>query len=222
VSASVPSSRASFSRHGPWVPAGLLGWIRVDDIDSAVFAQFLLINGVVLALYEAIPEELALRGSMRTNLRDGWGLVIATLLTTAAFPFIGAVVAPVKWAVIAALGGGSGELRIFPAGNDPAVYVVQLVLFGLALVAARRLPLPGALFTAMAFHWAQLSVTRALFGGRSWAPSGLTIMMVEPDAIVLVLVHIVLAGCVLIGLRLFLQRRLGAFAPSNGVPEMSH
>ena len=55
-----------------WVPAWLAGWIRVDGLDLGAFMVFLLLTGLVLALYEALPEELALRGYMWTNLRDGW------------------------------------------------------------------------------------------------------------------------------------------------------
>ncbi|MCC3290864.1 CPBP family intramembrane metalloprotease [Arthrobacter sp. zg-Y1110] len=189
-----------------WLPAGLVGWIRVEELNVAAFLGFLLLNGVVLALYEALPEELALRGYVWTNLRDGWGLAVATLVTTALFPFIGLVVGPVRWAITTVLGGDGGGIEVFPAGNDPIIYIVQLVLFGLALVAARRIPVPGALLVAVAFHWTQLTVTRTMLGGTGWLDSGWTITWVEPDAIALVLVHIVLAGVVFIAVRRIKRR----------------
>ncbi|MCQ1995795.1 CPBP family intramembrane metalloprotease [Arthrobacter sp. zg-Y1171] len=192
-----------------WLPAGLAGWIRVEQLDLAAFLGFLLLNGVVLALYEALPEELALRGYVWTNLRDGWGLAVATLVTTALFPFVGVVVGPVRWAITTVLGGDGGGIEVFPAGNDPIVYIVQLVLFGLALVAARRIPVPGALLVAVAFHWTQLTVTRTILGGTGWLDSGWTIVWVEPDAIAMVLVHIILAGVAFIAVRRRLQRRAG-------------
>jgi hypothetical protein len=191
-----------------WLPAGRLGWIRVDALDLAAFAIFLLLKGVVLALYEAVPEELALRGYAWTNLRDGLGLVTATLLTTALFPFLGVVIAPVRTLLAIVTGGDPGPLRVFPQGQDPAVYVVQLVLFGLALVAARRIPVEGALLVAVAFHWTQLTVTRIVLGGTGWAPSGWDVAFVEPDAIALVLVHIVLAGLAFVVIRRVAERRL--------------
>jgi hypothetical protein len=190
-----------------WIPAGLAGWIRVDDLDLAAFAGFLLLNGVVLALYEAIPEELALRGYVWTNLRDGGGLVAATVVTTALFPFLGVVIEPMRWLVATVTGSAPRPFSVFPAGNDALVYVIQLVLFGLALVAARRVPLEGALVIAMAFHWTQLTVTRTVVGGTGWLSSGWSIAFVEPDAIALVLVHIVLAGLVFVGVRKALERR---------------
>ncbi|CAQ02581.1 CPBP family intramembrane glutamic endopeptidase [Clavibacter sepedonicus] len=185
-----------------WVPAGLLGWIRVDDLDLVAFAGFLLLNGIVLAFYEAIPEELAFRGYMWTNLRDGLGLVAATILTTALFPLLSVVIAPVRWIVDVLTGADPDPLSVTPgSGQDPIVFVVQLVLFGLALIAARRIPVEGAVLVAVAFHWTQLTVTRAVLGGMSWTPSFGDVVFVEPDAIVLVLVHIVLGGAVFVAVR---------------------
>ncbi|WP_052129301.1 type II CAAX prenyl endopeptidase Rce1 family protein [Clavibacter michiganensis] len=195
-----------------WVPAGLVGWIRVDAIDLAAFVGFLLLNGVVLALYEAIPEELALRGLMWTELRDGTGLLVATLVTTALFPLIGIVVAPVRSAVALVTGGVADPLRFFPVGMDPVAYVVQLAVFGLALVAARRIPVEGALLVAMAFHWTQLTVTRTVLGGTGWATSGWDVAFVDPDAIVLVLAHSALAGIVFVAVRRGMSRREGSAA----------
>jgi hypothetical protein len=190
-----------------WVPAGLLGWIRVDGIDLAAFVGFLLLNGVLLALYEAIPEELALRGYMWTNLRDGTGLVVATLVTTALFPAIGVVIASGEWLVLTIAGSDPGPFEPLPGGIDPIAYVLQLVLFGLAVIAARRVPVEGALVIAMAFHWTQLTVNRVLLGGTGWGSSGWDVAFVEPDAIALVLVHSMLAGLVFVAVRKRMERR---------------
>lgn len=199
-----------------WIPAGLLGWIRVDGVDLAAFAGFLLLNGVILALYEAIPEELALRGYMWTNLRDGTGLVVATLVTTALFPATGVVIESGRWIVRTIAGSDPGAFTPIPDGNDAIVYVLQLGLFGLALIAARRIPMEGALLIAMAFHWTQLTVTRVLLGGMAWASSGWEIAIVEPDAIALVLVHIVLAGLVFVAVRRRMERRRPELRPTRG------
>lgn len=198
---------AAFTGLLVWAPAAMAGWIRVEELDVGVFLGFVLLNGVVLALYEALPEELALRGYAWTNLRDGWGMVVATVVTTALFPFIGVVVGPVRWAITTVSGADGGNIEVFPGGNDPFAYIAQLVLFGLALVAARRIPLPGALLIAIAFHWTQLTITRTVLGGTGWLDSGWTITWVEPDAIALVLVHIVLAGMIFIAIRRRLHSR---------------
>ncbi|MBO0983738.1 type II CAAX prenyl endopeptidase Rce1 family protein [Rathayibacter sp. SD072] len=189
-----------------WLPAAVAGWIRVEAVDPLAFAGFLLLNGLVITLYEALPEELALRGSMWTDLRDGWGLVVATAATTALFPLLVLVIGPVEWAVTTLVGGTAAAPSPIPSGSDPIAYVLQLVLFGLALVAARRLPVEGPLLVAIAFHATQLTVTRTLLGGMPWAPSGWTVEFVEPDAIALVLVHVVVAGAAFTGLRWSLQR----------------
>ncbi|MDN3904824.1 hypothetical protein [Arthrobacter sp. YD2] len=65
---------AAFTGLLVWAPAAMAGWIRVEELDVGVFLGFVLLNGVVLALYEALPEELSLRGYAWTNLRDGWGM----------------------------------------------------------------------------------------------------------------------------------------------------
>ncbi|MEO7587053.1 MAG: hypothetical protein ABIS84_03390 [Arachnia sp.] len=187
-----------------WAPALLAGWIRVDAIDLGAFAWFLLINGLALLFYEALPEELALRGYAWTNLRDGWGTTTATVMTTALFPFGGIVITGVAAGVVAALGADGAGVSAFPA--DPVVYIAQLVPFGLALIAARRMPIRGALFVAVAFHWTQLTVTRTLLGGMGWVGSGWSTTLVEPDAAALVLVHIILAGAMFVALRLLLTR----------------
>lgn len=175
-----------------WLPAAALGWIRFDQIDALAVGRFLALNGLALLFYEALPEELALRGYTWTNLRDGFSTTIASVLTTLLFPLGGVLVTGIAAGITAVLGTQAVPIRWFP--GDPAVYVLQLTLFGLALIAARRLPLRGALFTAVGFHWMQLTITRALLGGLGWVPSGLEVTFVAPDAIALVLVHIVLGG----------------------------
>lgn len=181
-----------------WVPAALVGWIGIESVDLGAFVGFLLLNAVVLALYEALPEELALRGYVWTNLRDGWGVAIATVLTTALFPLSIAVASVVAAGVGLVLGTPTMEPTWSPGGQDPISYYLQLIVFGLALIAARRLPIEGALIVAMAFHVTQLTVTRTLLGGSGWLDSGWMISWHEPDAIALVLVHSILAGVVFV------------------------
>ena len=175
-----------------WAPAFLFGWVRLEALDLSAFVSFLALNGLALLFYEALPEELALRGYLWTNLRDGFGTAVATLLTTILFPLGGIVVTGVAAGITALFGTETSPVSFFPA--DPVVYLIQLTLFGLALIAARRVPLPGALFAAVAFHWAQLTVTRTMLGGLGWTQPGWDLTFVQPDAIALVLVHIVLGG----------------------------
>lgn len=187
-----------------WVPAGLAGWIRVDAIEPSTFVTFLVLNGFALLFFEALPEELAYRGYVWTNLRDGWGLIVATVVTTALFPLGAPVSSLVSAGVITAFGSPTRWTLAFP--GDPVTYVVQLILFGLALIAARRIPLEGALFIAVAFHWTQLTINRVLLNGLSWVDSGWSVTLVQPDAILLVAVHIILAGVTFAVIRRLLPR----------------
>lgn len=187
-----------------WVPAALLGWIRVDAFDGATFAVFLVLNGIALLFYEALPEELALRGYTWTNLRDGFGTTLATIGTTALFPFGGVLITGVAAAITAVAGTSAIPVTFFP--SEAVAYVLQLTLMGLALVAARRIPVPGAVFVAVACHWCVLTIVRALLGGSGWAPSGVEVTFVQPDAIALVLVHMVLCGLMFIAVRRARQR----------------
>jgi hypothetical protein len=190
-----------------WWPAVLAGWVRVDGVDLTTHVRFLLLNGLALLLFEALPEELALRGYTWTNLRDGWGAGTATLLSTALFPFSAGMSSVVSAGVTGLLGTRPLPLQAFP--DDPVVYVLQLLVFGLALVAARRVRVPAALWVAIAFHWTQLTVTRTLLGGLGWVDSGWRVTFVQPDALALVLVHVVVAGALFVALRHLHQRRGG-------------
>ena len=201
-----------------WVPAVLAGWVRIDHVDVTAFAGFLGVGGVVLVLYEALPEELALRGYTWTNLRDGWGTASATAVTTALFPLTTLAAGLVAAAVVGLSGGSPDPILSFP-GGDALAYVVQLVFFGLALTAARRTPLPGALFAAVAFHWTSLTVTRTLLGGLSWLPSGWTVTLVEPDAIALVLVQVVVGGLLFLWFR---AAGRGSAEPAPGSAPTTH
>ncbi|GEK20563.1 CPBP family glutamic-type intramembrane protease [Cellulomonas xylanilytica] len=185
-----------------WVPAWLLGWVEVGTPDPRALLWFFVVNTVVLLLFEALPEELALRGYTWTTIRDGWRTAAATVITTALFPFTSLVISSAHWATATLLGSAPDAPTVFPAGSDPVAYVVQLVVFGLVLVAARRVPLRGALLVAVAFHVGQLTVNRFVLGGTGWLPTGVDVTLAHPDVILLVLVHLAVSGLVFVLVRL--------------------
>lgn len=197
-----------------WVPAAAFGWIRIERVDLADLFAFLAINTVVLLLYEAVPEELALRGYGWTTVRESWAPFIATITITVLFCLSSALISVFHTATALVVGVEANGISLVPPGNDPIAYLLQIVLFGLALIAARRLPLPGALFAAIAFHLTQLTVNRIILGGLGWIESGVRIDLVEPDAIALVLVHIALSGILFIIVRRWMERRSAASAES--------
>lgn len=195
-----------------WAPAAALGWIRIERIDLADFLAFLAINTLVLLLYEAVPEELALRGYGWTSIRDVWAPYIATIAITVLFCLSSALISVFQTSSALITGIEANGISLVPPGNDPIAYLLQLVLFGLALIAARRLPLPGALFAAIMFHLTQLTINRVILGGLGWIESGVQVDFVEPDAIALVLAHIALSGVLFIITRKWMERRSKASA----------
>ena len=105
------------------------------------------------------------------------------------------------------LGGGTTGFSLAPSGNDPVFYIVLLFVFGLTLVAARRIPLPGALTSAIAFHHTFLTINRVLLGGLGWIDSGVGIEFATPEVAGISLVHAALAGTVFMVVRRWLERR---------------
>lgn len=133
-----------------WTPVFLIGWARFDHLEPVALATFLAVNAVVLLLYEALPEEIALRGYGWSTLRESWGPLAATMTITVLFCLSTAFSNLIRMTSTLVLGGGTTGFSLAPSGNDPFFYIVLLFVFGLTLVAARRIPLPGALTSAIA------------------------------------------------------------------------
>ncbi|WP_461171204.1 CPBP family glutamic-type intramembrane protease [Arthrobacter sp. Z1-15] len=190
-----------------WLPALWLGWLTIGRVDLAQLLMFIVVNAFVLFLYEALPEELALRGYVWTTLSESWRPFFATILVTALFPLSSVVISVMQTGSALTLGVDASGIALVPLGNDSIAYFLQLILFGLALCAARRIPIPGALAICIAFHVVQLSVNRVLLGGLGWLDSGVTAAFVEPDTIALVLVHIMLSGVAFLVIRKILEQR---------------
>ncbi|WP_420177027.1 type II CAAX prenyl endopeptidase Rce1 family protein [Luteococcus sp. OSA5] len=182
-----------------WFSAIALGAANVRSVDLVVLGEFLMLNTLLLTCFEAIPEELALRGYAWTNLGDGLGERWASAITTALF-VVGALLAPPVSDWVARLAGAPAA----PPRGDLVVYVVHLVLFGFALAAARRTG-PDGLLAAIGFHLGQLTVTRLVMGGLDWLPAGVEVDLTSPEAAILVWVHIVLGWAAF----LFIRQRRG-------------
>lgn len=189
-----------------WAPAFCAGWIALERVDLAQLLKFITVNTLILLLYEALPEELALRGYAWAIVSENWSPFVATIAVTALFPLSSLVISVIQTGAALLLGAGSSGIALAPQGSDPVAYGLQLILFGLALCAARRIPIPGVLAMCVAFHVVQLSVNRVLLGGLGWLDSGVTTVFVEPDAIALVLVHVMLSGMTFLTVRKALER----------------
>ncbi|MBO0908691.1 type II CAAX prenyl endopeptidase Rce1 family protein [Arthrobacter sunyaminii] len=121
-----------------WLPALWMGWISIERVDYGTLMSFLVINAFVLLLYEALPEELALRGYAWANLRSRWSPLIATWIVTVLFIFSSSLISIFQFGSARLLDVEPVGLGWAPAGTDPVAYVLQLGLFGLVLCAARR------------------------------------------------------------------------------------
>ena len=112
----VGAGAAATASTATWVGAWLLGWITVVRVDAGALAIFLAVNTVVLTGYEALPEELSVRGYAWTSLHDGWGSAVATVVTTALFALNSAPTGLLQrvWATLLGISPGERE------GTTPA------------------------------------------------------------------------------------------------------
>lgn len=221
---SLPAMRACLAGAGlagatsalTWAGAGLLGWITVVRVDVGALMVFLVVNTVVLTSYEALPEELSLRGYAWTNLRDGWGPAVATVVVTTLFALNSAPMSLLRriWAIL--LGNDTESIALAPYGTPTFFYLIHLTCFGLVLIAARRLPISGALAAPISFHLVYLTANRIIMGGVSWLDSGVEIEFDSPDTAVLVLAPLALSGPAFV----LLRKRLEARAVDQGADDL--
>lgn len=181
------------------VPAAMAGAITVTAVDPSGLVVFLLTNTALALALEAVPEELAFRGSVYGSLRRRTRPWVAAAWTTLSF-----VVAP---AASIALTAGLGRLlhlptpppTFAPGGQDPVAYAVLLAVFGAVLLLARAAT--GSTWAAVGVHIGFLTVNRlALPGGFD---TGVVVDAVAGAELV-VLAYLLLAG---LGLLLLRRRR---------------
>ncbi|MCD5309516.1 CPBP family intramembrane glutamic endopeptidase [Kineosporia babensis] len=177
-------------------PAWLAGWISFTSLDGAALLGFLVVNSLVALALEAVPEELAFRGSvygsLRGALRPRWAGVVAT----ASF-----VLAPgASIALAAAAGKAFGvvtePVTFAPGGQDPISYAMLLTCFGAVLLLAREAT--GSIWTAVGLHLSFLTVNRIVFSDDRDTGIGVS---AEAGAELLVLAYLLLAALALAGLR---------------------
>ena len=204
---SLPAMRACLAGAGLAGATSALTWAG---------AGLLVVNTVVLTSYEALPEELSLRGYAWTNLRNGWGSAVATVVTTIFFALNGAFVSFLRriWAIL--LGNDTESIALAPYGTPTFFYLIHLTCFGLVLIAARRLPISGALAAPISFHLVYLTANRIIMGGVSWLDSGVEIEFDSPDTAVLVLAPLALSGPAFV----LLRKRLEARAVDQGADDL--
>lgn len=200
-----------------WAPAVWAGWVRLAGVSVPQLLIFLAVNTLIVLLYEALPEELALRGYAWESLRQRFRPIIVTAVVTALFCATYTGISAVQTGSALLFGVDADGISPSPDGTDPFSYMLHISLFGLALIAARSLSIPGALAAAVSFHLVHLTVNRLLFGGLGDFDTGVEVS-VTPHASALVLVHIVLSGLAFALLRKTIRRRGGAQSPPSSAP----
>ncbi|WP_413114693.1 type II CAAX prenyl endopeptidase Rce1 family protein [Streptomyces sp. CY1] len=174
---------------GAGTAAGMLRWSRIEPV---TLAGFILSNGVVAFLLEALPEETTLRGYAWTSLRTRFGATVSALATTAVFLLVPGASTVVGAATAHLVGGDPDPIGFAPGGQNPADYLMLLTVFGLTLVAARTALARAPLWAAIGTHLTFLTVNRiALEGDRRGA--GWHAEQTTPDAVLLVPGYLLLA-----------------------------
>ena len=174
---------------GAGTAGGMLRWGRVDLV---ALAGFLLSNGVVALLLEALPEETTLRGYTWTSLRGRFGAVASAVGTTLVFLLVPGGSTVVHAGVAWLIGEDPGAVGLVPEGQDPVEYLVLLPLFGLMLVAARSTLGKGPLWASIGAHLTFLTVNRIVLEGGE-RRTGWPVEQLTPDAVLLVPAYVLLA-----------------------------
>ncbi|MDQ0174669.1 CPBP family intramembrane glutamic endopeptidase [Bacillus chungangensis] len=128
------------------------GWIIIEQWHTPDhwFAA-LLINSLIAFLFEALPEELALRGMIYDVLRHRFSTWLAVLFQTLLF-----VCVPIAMALMSGIVGLTFE-------NVPLAYIILILCFGICLQLLRLWT--GSLWTTIGFHIAFLEINRFVIIG---------------------------------------------------------
>lgn len=138
----------------------LLGGTRVTGIDLEMLLTFLLANGSLAIVQEAVPEELALRGHTVAVLRRGHGAVVTVVGSALAFVAAATAGAALGSAITWLLGLSTGPVRFAPGAQPVLDYVVLIALFGVVLALLRLVC--ASLWASIAGHLTFLLVNRVL------------------------------------------------------------
>lgn len=183
-----------------------LGWLRFGAVSWPVLLTFVAGNAVIALFYEALPEELTLRGYAYRNLSAGlrrWTAALCTTLLFLAVPGLASVFA----AGLATLVGAPAQaISATPAGQDPVAYLILLTVFGFALIVARVAT--GSLWTCIALHLSFLTINRISFFGDP-DHTGWSAQMTTPDALLLVPGYLLLTAAIFLLLPRLQRRRAG-------------
>ena len=169
---------------------GAQGWVSFGTVSWSALLMFITANTVVAFLYEALPEELTLRGytyrNLTTTLRR-WTASIAVVILFLVVPAFSSLFAA---AIGVSLGGPVRSPSLSPAGEDPVAYVILLTIFGSTLIIARVVT--GSLWAAIAVHLTVLTINRLVLTYPE--DTGWSVGLTSPDAILLIPAYLVVTA----------------------------
>lgn len=179
--------------------ATAIGWIEWHSVAWSTLSTFLLTTLVIASLYEAFPEELALRGYAYRNLNTRVSRWLAAVLMTVLFVFVPPVAFATQTALLALFGGDAPPLSLVPAGEDPVTYYTFLMALSAILIFARVIT--GSLWTAISFHLTMLIINRIALAATP-THTGVALEFTEPVAMLLIPAYLT---CATIALSLIVE-----------------
>ncbi|TGJ95866.1 hypothetical protein DLJ96_08690 [Actinotalea fermentans ATCC 43279 = JCM 9966 = DSM 3133] len=170
--------------------ATAVGWLSWGAVEPGDLLLFLLTNTLIALLYEAVPEEVSLRGYVLTTLRSRYARWVAIAVTTALFLAAASTSVVVGAGLTRLLGVEPFPWGVAPAGEDPVSYFMLLAAFGLMLAYAREADPTASVWTCVGAHLAFLTVNRVVLSATG---TGVEVDLASPDVLLLVPLYVGLA-----------------------------
>ncbi|MGG3839964.1 CPBP family intramembrane glutamic endopeptidase [Paenibacillus thiaminolyticus] len=182
-----------------FIIASSQGWVVIEKWHTPdQWLAALLTNVIVAFLYEALPEELGLRGMLYDLLRHRFAAWLAVL-----FQIILFILVPVTATWLQVLCG-------FPPGNTINVFYVTLILsFGTCLQLLRLWT--GSLWASIGFHLAYLEIIRFVIFPHKYGGPIITFHESEPGLVglftmIMIIVGGIVVSLVILGAKRFIRK----------------
>lgn len=166
-----------------------VGWIHIAHIKWSTYFLFVFQTLPIAFLYEALPEELTLRGYSYRHLNTRLSRWHASLWTIGIFLFVPATASFVQAAAGYLLGAPHTPMLV-PAGQEPVVYFVLLTFFGATLLVARIST--GSLWASISVHLSFLLVNRTIL--ENTKISGWEVSLSSENVLLLIPSYLVLSA----------------------------
>lgn len=180
-----------------FIIAGYQGWIIIEEwhVPNQWYGA-LLINIIFAFFYEALPEELGLRGLLYDVLRQRFATWLSVLLQTLLF-----VAVTIAVDLIQALVG------LTPGVSINIGYIILIFCFGICLQLLRLWT--GSLWTSIGFHLAYLEIMRFAISPNQYGVSPIiTYSESVPGLGALISVSIMVIGGIIVSLVILGVKRL--------------